>query len=111
MNPSHVHPIPLLCVLSTTCIFWLSEQNATGTDPGSVQICRLDPSGKEKATPVLVHNSIHLGQIQRVLHDIETATLQVTFFLYPCYLALHLLAPSIACTCMLWATFSPFSLL
>jgi len=44
-----------------------------------VQICRLDPSGKEKATPVLVHNSIHLGQIRRVLHDIETATLQVTF--------------------------------
>lgn len=52
-------------------------QSATGSDPGSVQICRLDPAGKEKATPVVAHNSIHMGQIQRVLHGIETATLQV----------------------------------
>lgn len=51
-------------------------QSATTTDPGSVQICRLDNDGTQKANPVVVHNSITLSQIQRVLHDIETATLQ-----------------------------------
>jgi hypothetical protein len=51
-------------------------QNPDGDDPGFVQICRLHQNGSEKATPIVVHNSMVLGQIQRVLHEVETATLQ-----------------------------------
>lgn len=54
------------------CMF----QTPSSKDPGVVQICRLHQNGSEKAEPVVVHNSMQLSQIQRVLQGIETATLQ-----------------------------------
>jgi len=54
------------------CMF----QNPESTMPGAVQICRLHANGSEKADPVILHNSMQLAQIQRVLHGIETSTLQ-----------------------------------
>jgi hypothetical protein len=39
-------------------------------------VCRLHPNDTEKSLPIVVHNSMALGQVQRVLAGIETATLQ-----------------------------------
>ena len=46
------------------------------TPEGAVQVCRLHANGEEVAIPVVVHTTMRIGQIQRVLHQIETTTLQ-----------------------------------
>ena len=39
-------------------------------------VCRLHANGNEVAKPIVVHTTMRIGQIQRVLHQIETTTLQ-----------------------------------
>ena len=46
------------------------------TPSGTIQVCRLHSNEEEVAHPIVVHITMRMGQIQRVLHDVETTTLQ-----------------------------------